>query len=121
MALWRGIGGPINLRIQAMDDAPINPAHIGLLLTMAVAITIDTMRLTALAFVILGMTQECDLKSPLNPGVSLSAAFLALAGISGTVMGFLLWGWLGEQDRPAPVDPVRGHQLHCHVKLRRDA
>ena len=39
----RGIGGPVNLRIQAMDDAPIGLAHIGLLLTMAVAITIDIM------------------------------------------------------------------------------
>ena len=33
-----GIG---NLRIHTMDDAPIGWAHIGMLLTMAVAITID--------------------------------------------------------------------------------
>ena len=50
----RGIGGPVNLPIQAMDDAPIVAAHIGLLLTMAVAITIDIMKPTALAFVIPG-------------------------------------------------------------------
>ena len=93
----RGIDGPVNLRIQAMDDAPISLAHIGLLLTMAVAITIDIMKPTALAFVIPGMTQEYNLKSPLNPGGTLSAAYLALAGISGTVMGSLLWGWLGDR------------------------
>ena len=51
-----------------MNDAPISLAHIGLLLTMAVAIMIDIMKPTALAFVIPGMTQEYKLKSPLNPG-----------------------------------------------------
>ena len=89
-----GIG---NLRIQAMDDAPIGWAHIGLLLTMAVAITIDIMKPTALAFVVPGMTQEYDLKSPLNPGGTYPAALLALAGISGSVLGSMLWGWLGDR------------------------
>ena len=94
----RGTGSHIdNLRIQAMDDAPIAWAHIGLLLTMAVAVTIDIMKPTALAFVIPGMTLEYNLKSPLNPGGTLSAAYLALAGISGTVLGSLLWGWLGDR------------------------
>lgn len=86
-----------NLRIQAMDDAPIGWAHIGLLLTMAVAITIDIMKPTALAFVVPGMTQEYNLKSPLNPAGTYPAALLALAGISGTVLGSMLWGWLGDR------------------------
>ena len=93
----RSTVGPADLRIQAMDDAPIGWAHIGLLLTMAVAVTIDIMKPTALAFVIPGMTLEYNLKSPLNPGGTLSAAYLALAGISGTVLGSLLWGWLGDR------------------------
>ncbi len=84
-------------RIQAMDDAPLGPAHIGLLLTMAVAITIDIMKPTALAFVVPGMTVEYNLKSPLNPGGTYPAALLALAGISGTVLGSILWGWLGDR------------------------
>lgn len=86
-----------NVRIQAMDDAPIGWAHIGLLLTMAVAITIDIMKPTALAFVVPGMTQEYNLKSPLNLGGTYPAALLALAGISGTVLGSMLWGWLGDR------------------------
>ena len=93
----RRAGGASKLRIQAMDDAPIGWAHIGLLLTMAVAITIDIMKPTALAFVIPGMTQEYNLKSPLNPGGTYPAALLALAGISGTMLGSMLWGWLGDR------------------------
>ena len=93
----RGTRAISNLRIQAMDDAPIGWAHIGLLLTMAVAITIDIMKPTALAFVMPGMTQEYNLKSPLNPGGTYPAALLALAGISGTGLGSMLWGWLGDR------------------------
>ena len=89
--------GAARLRIQALDDTPINSAHIGLLLTMAVAITIDIMKPTALAFVVPGMTLEYNLKSPLNPTGTYPAAYLALAGITGTVLGSILWGWLGDR------------------------
>jgi putative MFS transporter len=80
-----------------MDDAPIGWAHIGLLVTMALAITIDIMKPTALAFVVPGMTQEYNLKSPLNPSGIYPAGLIALAGISGTVLGSMVWGWLGDR------------------------
>ncbi len=86
-----------SLQVRALDDARIGPAHVGLLLTMAVAITIDIMKPTALAFVVPGMTLEYGLKSPLNPGGGVPAAYLALSGISGTVLGSLMWGWLGDR------------------------
>jgi putative MFS transporter len=35
------------IRVRAMDEAPIKPAHIGLLLVMAAAVTIDVMKPTA--------------------------------------------------------------------------
>lgn len=85
------------ISVQTMDDAPICLAHIGLLLTMAVAITIDIMKPTSLAFVVPGMTLEYNLKSPLNPAGIVPAAYVALAGITGTVLGSLLWGWLGDK------------------------
>lgn len=87
----------VHARIEVMDDARIGGAHIGLLVTMALAITIDIMKPTALAFVVPGMTQEYNLKSPLNPGGVYPAALLALAGISGTVFGSFIWGWLGDR------------------------
>jgi hypothetical protein len=56
------------LRVRTLDDAPIRPAHVGLLIVMAVAVTIDIMKPTTLAFVVPGMAQEYGLRSPLNPG-----------------------------------------------------
>ena len=43
------------VRVRALDDAPIRPAHVGLLLVMAAAVTIDVMKPTTLAFVVPGM------------------------------------------------------------------
>ncbi len=85
------------IRVSALDDAPITGAHIGLLCTMAIAVTIDIMKPTALAFVMPGMTMEYGLKSPLNPTGTTPAAYLALSGIVGTVLGSFLWGWLGDR------------------------
>jgi putative MFS transporter len=85
------------IQVKALDDVPLNRAHVGLLLTMAVALTIDVMKPTALAFVMPGMTMEYGLKSPLNPAGSVPVAWVALAGIVGTVLGSFLWGWLGDR------------------------
>ena len=85
------------IRVRALDDAPIRPAHVGLLLVMAAAVTIDVMKPTTLAFVIPGMTEEYGLKSALNPSGDLPAALLPLVGITGTVIGSFLWGWLGDR------------------------
>jgi MFS transporter, putative metabolite:H+ symporter len=85
------------IRVKALDDARLNLAHVGLLVTMAVAVTIDVMKPTALAFVMPGMTLEYGLKSPLNPTGAISVAWVALSGIVGTVLGSFLWGWLGDQ------------------------
>jgi putative MFS transporter len=86
-----------HIRVRALDDAPLSLAHVGLLLTMAVAVTIDVMKPTALAFVMPGMTLEYGLKSPLNPTGTVPAAWVALSGIVGTVFGSFLWGWLGDK------------------------
>jgi len=82
------------IRVSALDDAPLNLTHVGLLLAMALAVIIDIMKPTALAFVMPGMTVEYGLKSPLNPGGSVPVAYVALSGITGTVLGSFLWaGW----------------------------
>jgi putative MFS transporter len=85
------------IQVKALDDASLNWAHVGLLLTMAVALTIDVMKPTALAFVIPGMTLEYGLKSPLNPTGTVPVGWVALSGIAGTVFGSFLWGWLGDK------------------------
>lgn len=87
----------LKLKVRALDDAPIRGSHIALLLVMAAAVTIDVMKPTTLSFVIPGMTEEYGLKSPLNPGGTIPAALLPLSGITGTVLGSFLWGWLGDR------------------------
>lgn len=87
----------LNLKVCALDDAPIRGSHIALLLVMAAAVTIDVMKPTTLSFVIPGMTEEYGLKSPLNPDGTVPAALLPLSGIIGTVIGSFLWGWLGDR------------------------
>lgn len=85
------------LRVRALDDAKLSPAHIALLLVMAAAVTIDVMKPVTLSFVVPGMGKEYGLKSALNPGGSVPVAFLPLAGIAGTVLGSFIWGWLGDR------------------------
>jgi len=85
------------IRVRALDEAPIRAAHVGLLVVMAVAVTIDVMKPTTLAFVVPGMAQEYGLRSPLNPAGEVPVAYLPLSGITGTVLGSFLWGWLGDR------------------------
>ncbi|MEO6746773.1 MAG: MFS transporter [Caldimonas sp.] len=92
-----GSGPTTAPEIAALDDAPLNRHHVALLVAMAIAVTIDIMKPTALAFVMPGMSLEYGLRSPLNPGGTIPVAFVALSGISGTVLGSFLWGWLGDR------------------------
>ena len=85
------------IRVSALDDAPITRAHIALMLTMTIAVTIDIMKPTALSFVLPGMTAEYGLKGPLNPAGHIPVAYVPLSGIIGTVLGSFLWGWLGDR------------------------
>lgn len=85
------------IRIRPTESAHITPRLIGLLFTMAIAVTIDAMKPITLSFVTPGMTREYDLKSAINPHGGLPVALLPLAGIGGTVIGSLLWGWLGDR------------------------
>lgn len=86
-----------DLKVRALDDVPINLTHVVLLVVMALAITLDVMKPTVLSFVVPGVAMEYGLKSPLNPGATIPVALLPLSGITGTVMGSFLWGWLGDK------------------------
>jgi putative MFS transporter len=91
-------GAASKIKVKALDDAPITRAHVGLILVMAIAITIDVMKPTTLAFVAPGAALEYGLKSPLHPhALGLPIALYPLAGISGTVVGSFIWGWLGDR------------------------
>ncbi|WLQ45080.1 MFS transporter [Streptomyces laculatispora] len=85
------------IHVRALDDAPIRGAHIALILAMALAVTIDVMKPTTLSFVAPGMAAEYGLRSPANPHAAIPISWLPLFGITGTVVGSFIWGWLGDR------------------------
>jgi putative MFS transporter len=91
-------GAVSRIKVKALDDATMTRAHLGLILVMAAAITIDVMKPTTLAFVAPGAAAEYGLRSALHPHASgWPIALYPLSGISGTVIGSFLWGWLGDR------------------------
>jgi len=88
---------PARIRVRALDDARLSKAHVGLLLVLAGAVTIDVMKPVTLSFVVPGMAREYGLKSALNPSGTVPVAYLPLFGITGTVLGSFIWGWLGDR------------------------
>ena len=89
-------GGRRAAPVRALDEARLGPAHVALIVVMAVAGTIDAMKPAALAFVAPGVAAEYGLVSPVHPHAGLPVALLPLVGIAGTVLGSLAWGWLAD-------------------------
>jgi putative MFS transporter len=85
------------IRVRAMDDAPIRFQHVALLVVMALAVTIDVMKPTTLSFVAPGVAKEYGLKTAANPLGTIPVTWLPIAGITGTVIGSLIWGWVGDR------------------------
>jgi hypothetical protein len=118
------------IRVRALDDAKITKTHVALLVVMAIAVTIDVMKPTTLAFVVPGMAQEYGLRSPLNPTGNVPVALLPLSGISGRVLGSFIWGSLGDRiewcrtNRHRPVSEqrawlsaaLRGHYAYYSIR-----
>jgi len=97
------LASDMRIRVRALDEVPINSAHVALMLVMAAAVTIDVMKPATLSFVLPGMAREYGLRSPLHPTGTVPAALLPFIGITGTVLGSFLWGWMGDRlgRRPA--------------------
>jgi putative MFS transporter len=86
-----------HIRVRALDAAPLRPQHVALLLVISIAIVIDVMKPAALAFVAPGMAKEYGLKAATNPHGGLPVSLLPLSGITGTLIGSLMWGWLADR------------------------
>lgn len=75
--------------IAAPEDAPLSPAHWGLMAVLVIALVIDVMKPASLGFTVPGMISEYGVP---KRTVSL-VPFFALAG---TVVGSVLWGWIAD-------------------------
>jgi putative MFS transporter len=80
---------PTARRYAALDRAELSPAHRVLAIVLFVGLVIDTMKPASLGFVAPGMVKEYGLDRS-------QIATLPFAGITGTVAGSLLWGYLAD-------------------------
>ena len=71
------------------DGAPLNREHWTLVAVLVVALAVDVMKPATLGFVMPGMTREYAISRE-------SAAWLALVALTGTTVGSVAWGWLGD-------------------------
>ena len=80
---------PFEQQVRAMDDAKMTGAHWKLLCVLLMALIVDVMKPATLGFVVPGTASEYGLTKA-------QVALLPLAGILGTTIGSLLWGWFGD-------------------------
>ncbi len=85
------------IQVRTLDDARLASPHYMLLAVLAVAVLIDIIKPTTLAFVVPGMAEEYGLKTALNPDGTIPVSLLPLFGIGGTVIGSFVWGWLADR------------------------
>lgn len=92
------VGKASKIKIAALDDVKINKAHVLLLLVLTAALTIDGIKPAAFAFLAPGASAEYGLRNPLNPTADgWSITLYPLSGITGTMIGSFVWGWLGDR------------------------
>ena len=71
------------------DGVPLNRAHWTLITVLMVALAVDVMKPATLGFVMPGMTGEYRISTQ-------AAALLALVALTGTTVGSIVWGRLGD-------------------------
>jgi MFS transporter, putative metabolite:H+ symporter len=89
--------GLLSGRRVVSGEIRVTRAVVILMVVLAVAVIIDATHPIDLAFVAPGMAKEYGLKSATNPHGGLPVSLLPLAGITGTVIGSLVWGWFGDR------------------------
>ncbi|MEJ7745768.1 MAG: MFS transporter [Luteimonas sp.] len=71
------------------DGVPLNRAHWTLVIVLIVALAVDVMKPAMLGFVMPGMSAEYAISKP-------TASLLALFALTGTTVGSVLWGRMGD-------------------------
>jgi MFS transporter, putative metabolite:H+ symporter len=77
------------LPFHAADQVPLNPEHWKLVAVLTIALAVDVMKPATIGFVMPGMSHEYGIRSS-------TAALLALSALSGTAIGSIVWGRLGD-------------------------
>ena len=82
-------GGRGHLHFHIADGVPLNREHWKLVLVLVIALAVDVMKPATLGFVMPGMTAEYAISKS-------TAGLLALFALTGTTVGSIVWGRLGD-------------------------
>lgn len=84
--------------LEAMDNGRLRPAHLKLISVLIFAIAIDSIKPFTFTFILPDVAMEYGLSTPAHqmPGAA-PVAWLPFFGITGTALGSLLWGYLGDR------------------------
>ena len=75
--------------VSPPEDAPLGPAHWGLMSVLVIALIIDIMKPATLGFTLPGMMSEYHVTKATVSSFPFSA-------LTGTVIGSIIWGWLAD-------------------------
>jgi putative MFS transporter len=78
-----------HVRVTPPEDAPLTPAHWGLMFLLVIALIIDVMKPASLGFVVPGMKTEYALTKSM-------VALFPFSALLGTVTGSIVWGVLAD-------------------------
>jgi putative MFS transporter len=85
----RTLQGGDHAYFHVADGVPLNRAHWTLVAVLVVALAVDVMKPATLGFVMPGMRSEYRIDQP-------TASLLALCALTGTTVGSVVWGRLGD-------------------------
>ncbi len=77
------------LVVRPSEDAPLNLAHVMLMVVLVTALVVDVMKPASLGFVVPGMAAEYGLTRSV-------AAWLPFSALTGTYVGSIIWGILAD-------------------------
>ena len=92
------VAGSRELEVKALDDTRLARPHLLLMAVLMVAIAVDTQKPFTFTFILPGVADEYNLSSPSHPAPGqLPVALFPFIAIIGTVIGSLVWGYLGDR------------------------
>jgi|tagenome__1003787_1003787.scaffolds.fasta_scaffold20989796_9 putative MFS transporter len=93
-----------DVEVKALDNARLGAAHYKLMAALVIAVAIDTQKPFTFTFILPGVANEYNLRSPSHPAPGhLPVALFPFVAILGTTIGSLLWGHIADRigRRPA--------------------
>jgi putative MFS transporter len=85
----RQLAASDDIVVSPPEDAPLSPAHWGLMAVLVIALIIDIMKPATLGFTLPGMMSEYHVTKS-------TVSTFPFSALSGTVIGSIIWGWLAD-------------------------